>query len=115
MKPNGEIKISFFRDNRHGTSCDLARFSTREKSRRGHSQASRRGADAGLVEFSAADVRSVGSDVHHRPHRDQVESNYAHAELEIGSSGAHSIATENARLLIAKARFVVTPGFKGKA
>jgi hypothetical protein len=61
----GELKPSFFRD-RSGLSCDLARFSNPEASRRGHSD-KMYPAEAGLVEFRVLDVRAVGSDVEHDP------------------------------------------------
>lgn len=65
LYPTGEIKPSFFRD-RSGLSCDLARFSTPEASRRGHGEQAYP-AEAGLVEFSVLDVRAIGSDVLHVP------------------------------------------------
>lgn len=71
---DGQLKPAFFRD-RSGLSCDLARFSTVERSRRGYSL--QWPEEAGLVEFSVGLVRDNGSDVEHAPVR-QPHQNYAH-------------------------------------
>jgi hypothetical protein len=77
---NGEIKPAFFRDI-HGLSCDLARFSTPERSRRGYGQqAFPQG--AGLVEFRARHVRAAGSDVRHEPKK-EPPPNYAHSQFTV--------------------------------
>jgi hypothetical protein len=77
-KDTGRPKPSFFRD-RSGLSCDLARFSTPEKSRVGHGTKPYP-PDSGLVEFTVSTVRALGSDVVHKPVRDPKPS-YAHAQL----------------------------------
>jgi len=74
----GRPKPSFFRD-KWGLSCDLARFSTAERSRIGHAEKPHP-AEAGLVEFSVGNVREIGSDVRHEPVR-KPRRNYAHAQF----------------------------------
>jgi hypothetical protein len=74
----GELKPSFFRDE-SGLSCDLARFSTPEASRRGHAEQPYP-LEAGLVEFKVLDVRAVGSDVEHVPLQISPR-NYAHSQF----------------------------------
>src|SRR5213594_140312 len=56
---DGTIKPAFFRDV-SGLSCDLARFSTPERSRRGHGRQPYP-QETGLVEFRARHVRAAGS------------------------------------------------------
>ena len=87
----GKLKPSFFRDKR-GLSFDLARFSTPEGSRVGHADTPYP-AGSGLVEFSAADVRAAGSDVHHKPLR-LPKKNYAHAQLAtvLGAAGEEHLS-----------------------
>lgn len=75
----GKLKPSFFRDKK-GLSFDLARFSTKERSRIGHAEKPYP-VGTGLVEFSAAHVREAGSDVHHKPIKHP--KNYAHAQLAV--------------------------------
>ena len=81
MYKNGIPKPSFFRD-RNGLSCDLARFSTPERSRRGYADAPWP-EEAGLVEFRARDVRDARSDVQHTPLKkpNWPFRNYAHCIL----------------------------------
>ena len=75
---DGSIKPAFFRD-RRGVSCDLARLSTREKSRRGYSPPPWP-EESGLVAFRAEQVRAAGGDVQHVPLR-QPTLNYAHCQF----------------------------------
>lgn len=79
VKKDGSVKPSFFRDKR-GLSCDLARLSTVEKSRRGYGDPPQWPEQAGLVEFTVRVVRRIGSDAAHRPLKEPYE-NYSHAEL----------------------------------
>ena len=81
---NGKLKRGFFRDKR-GLSCDLAIFSTIEKSRRGNLLPPWP-EGSGLVEFEVATIRSenVQSDVHHDPKKKvkrKNRKNYAHSIL----------------------------------
>jgi hypothetical protein len=81
-KKGGGIKPSFFRDHRGGYSCDIAAFSTAEKSRRGYmSPPAWNPDDAGLVEFTAGHVRDVTCDVRHAPLNTPAIVNYSHAEF----------------------------------
>jgi len=75
---DGRLKPSFFRD-KSGLSCDLARFSTPEKSRMGHGL-NPYPPESGLVEIRVLNVRAVGSDVAHRPIT-TPRRNYAHTEF----------------------------------
>jgi hypothetical protein len=94
---HGEIKPSFFRDRRGGYSCDLAAFSTREKSRRGYRQPPAWNPDeAGLVEFKAADVRHIDADVIHAPVRDELTVNYSHAQFTRQLTGEEEVAMARA-------------------
>lgn len=74
----GKPKPAFFRD-KSGLSCDIARFSTPEKSRVGHGPKPYP-ADSGLIEMDAGLIRKAGADVAHRPVKDP-KRNYAHAQL----------------------------------
>jgi len=76
---NGRPKPAFFRD-KSGLSCDLAKFSTPERSRRGFADPPWP-AEAGLVEFSRRDVRDAKSDVKHKPIA--TPRNYAHCQLDV--------------------------------
>lgn len=81
-KKGGGIKPSFFRDRRGGYSCDIAVFSTTEKSRRGYrTPPAWNPDDAGLVEFKAAHVRDLTCDVRHVPLNMAAVVNYSHAEF----------------------------------
>jgi hypothetical protein len=82
LRRDGTVKPSFFKDKR-GLSCDLARFSTIELSRRGHQVPPAWPNEAGLVEFTVAAVRAVGSDVEHKPLRMPPDNmnNYSHCEF----------------------------------
>jgi hypothetical protein len=101
---DGQLKPGFFRDKR-GLSCDLARFSTREKSRLG------RGlwpTTAGLVEISAGLVRGVTqikthSDVLHDPVT-EPKKNYAHSVVLPGNLNGKE--TDE---LVAKANIIIQP------
>jgi hypothetical protein len=75
---HGGIKPVFFRD-KNGLSCDLARFSSMEQSRRGYKPPPWPDA-AGLVEFSACDVRMANSDIEHKPLSGE-HPNYSHSQL----------------------------------
>jgi hypothetical protein len=99
----GEIKPSFFRD-RSGLSCDLARFSTEEVSKRGHAEEDYP-PEAGLVEFTVRDVRGVGSDVGHVPMK-TPRRNYAHSQLTT------FIEKPQAEQLVAAAFFIIQQRFK---
>lgn len=80
-KETGRPKPSFFRDV-NGLSCDLARFSSPQRSCAGHGPKPYP-AKAGLVEFSVERVRAVGSDVGHRPVKPPLtrHRNYGHAQF----------------------------------
>jgi hypothetical protein len=82
LKADGTVKPGFFKDKR-GLSCDLARFSTVEQSRRGHQDPPAWPNEAGLVEFTVGAVRDVGSDVEHKPLRNPPDdmNNYSHCEF----------------------------------
>jgi hypothetical protein len=81
-KKDGTIKPAFFRDRRGGYSCDIAAFSTPEESRRGYkSPPAWNPDDAGLVEFTASNVRSITCDVRHAPLNTAEIVNYSHAEF----------------------------------
>jgi hypothetical protein len=99
----GEIKPAFFRD-QSGLSCDLARFSTPEASRRGHGK-QKYPAEAGLVEFRVVDVRALGSNVRHAPTRDP-QINYAHSQFTT------FLDKPAAELLIAVASFRIPQRFR---
>lgn len=112
-KKDGSIKPSFFRDRRGHYSCDIAAFSTREKSRRGYANPPAWNPDeAGLVEFSAGDVRNCREaggadlDVSHAPVRTDRIVNYSHAQFsrELTAREEETMAKERARLVI-KPRF----------
>jgi hypothetical protein len=85
---NGGLKPAFFRDNRGGLSCDLARVSTIERSRRGYGVPPQWPEEAGLAEFRVQDVWDNGSDVAHRPTKAPFR-NYSHCQLTapLGSRG----------------------------
>jgi len=99
---HGEIKPSYFRDNRGGYSCDIAAFSSREKSRLGYTTPAVWSDEAGLVEFKAGDVRSVGADVEHKPLRDPPTVNYSHAQFtqRLSADGESTMATKKAVVVI---------------
>ena len=78
LYPNGNIKPAFFRD-KTGLSCDLARFSTVEQSKRGYAPPPWPDA-AGLVEIRVIHARQAGSDVRHKPISGE-HPNYSHAEF----------------------------------
>ena len=75
---NGDIKPAFFRD-KTGLSCDLARFSTVERSRRGYNPPPWPDA-AGLVEIRVTHARAAGSDVRHKPISGRYP-NYSHSQF----------------------------------
>lgn len=106
-KKDGSIKPSFFRDRRGHYSCDIAAFSTREQSRRGYAKPPAWNPDeAGLVEFSAADVRNCsrtgGPDVNHAPERSARIVNYSHAQFsrELTGEEEEMMAKQKARIVI---------------
>lgn len=106
-KKDGSIKPSFFRDRRGHYSCDLAAFSTMEQSRRGYADPPAWNPnDAGLVEFSAGDVRhsspTGGPDVEHAPLRTERVVNYAHAQFsrQMTAAEEETMAKERARIVI---------------
>ena len=100
----GQPKPSFFRD-KNGLSCDLARFSTPERSRLGHG-ATPYPSESGLVEVNARLVRDAGSDVRHAPVK-VPRRNYAHAQL---TSALSSIGAD---LLAKNARYRIRQSFRG--
>ncbi len=100
MYENGKIKPSFFRD-RSGLSCDIARFSTVEKSRRGYVPPPWPDA-AGLVGIKVSHARQAGSDVLHKPLPGKYP-NYSHSQF-----AAH-LTTDQAALLCKVAEFRVKP------
>jgi hypothetical protein len=101
---DGKIKPAFFRDRRGGYSCDLAAFSTREKSRRGYAHPPAwNPEEAGLVEFKAADVRRAHTDVIHAPIRNERTTNYSHAQFTRELSG------DEERAMAAAAMVVIAP------
>jgi hypothetical protein len=80
----GKIKPSFFRDKR-GMSCDLAIFSSIEKSRRG-CLLPPWPENSGLIEFSVNTIRLLHSDISHHPlkrnkNNPRRRKNYAHCQL----------------------------------
>lgn len=83
LKRNGKPTAAFFRD-RNGLSCDLAIFTTTERSRRGIKRPPWP-EGTGLVEFSVALVRDppIESDVRHHPLKKSKSQrkNYAHCRL----------------------------------
>jgi hypothetical protein len=106
-KKDGSIKPSFFRDRRGHYSCDIAAFSTPERSRRGYANPPAWDPDeAGLVEFSAGDVRNCsatgGADVSHAPERSERVVNYSHAQFsrELTGDEEETMAKHRARILI---------------
>jgi hypothetical protein len=108
-KKDGSIKPSFFRDHRGHYSCDIAAFSTREQSRRGYANPPAWNPDeAGLVEFSAVDVRSCsktagpGPNVNHVPVRDERIVNYSHAQFsrELTGGEEETMAKEKAQIIV---------------
>lgn len=85
----------------------MAAFSTPERSRRGYADPPAWNPDeAGLVEFSAGDVRhcsaSGGPDVEHAPVRTERVVNYSHAQFTRELTGAEeaTMAKERARIII---------------
>lgn len=106
-KKDGSIKPAFFRDRRGHYSCDLAAFSTPEQSRRGYAEPPAwNPEEAGLVEFSAGNVRhcssSGGPDVEHAPERSERVVNYSHAQFsrELKSDEEETMAQKRARIVI---------------
>lgn len=106
-KKDGSIKPSFFRDRRGHYSCDIAAFSTPEQSRRGYANPPAwNPEEAGLVEFSAGDVRSCassgGPDVNHAPERSERVVNYSHAQFsrELTTGEEETMAKRKARIVI---------------
>jgi hypothetical protein len=86
-------------------SCDLSRFSTVERSRRGHDRPPAWPEEAGLVGFTVASLRGVGSDIEHMPLRKPIDAvdNYAHAQF------SRPLDTGAARDLAELCTFVVKP------
>ena len=105
LKKTGEVKRAFFRD-KTGLSCDIARFSTAERSRRGHADPLAWPAESGLLEFSVASVRKVGSDVCHVPVRNPP-TNYAHCEFSVW------LTTDQAEDLVELAEMCIPHSFPG--
>jgi hypothetical protein len=100
VKPDGTLKPSFFK-NKNGTSCDLARFSTMEKSRRGYGVPPQWPEEAGLVEFTVSMVRNVDADVLHAPTKVPFV-NYSHADAQIYTTGqAKRLVEQSPRVLVA--------------
>lgn len=102
-KDTGRPKPAFFRD-KTGLSCDLARFSTPERSRIGHGEKPYP-AESGLVEFETQMVRTAGADVRHAPVK-EPRRNYAHAQIESLLSAAGQEAMSKL------ARYRVNQSFK---
>lgn len=107
-KKDGSIKPSFFRDRRGHYSCDLAAFSTPEQSRRGYANPPAwNPEEAGLVEFSAGDVRSCstsdGPDVNHAPVRSERVVNYSHAQF------SRELTSNEEEIMAKRARIVIKP------
>jgi hypothetical protein len=109
-KKDGSIKPSFFRDRRGHYSCDIAVLSTPEQSRRGYADPPAWNPDdAGLVEFSASDVRNCGgtagapADVNHAPVRNERIVNYSHAQFSRELTAAEEEA------MTTRGRIVITP------
>lgn len=97
---NGDIKPSFFRD-KNGLSCDLARFSTVERSRRGYNAPPWPDA-AGLVEIRVMHARKAGSDVGHKPISGECP-NYSHSQF------TEYLTTPQAKEIGGQAKFQVKP------
>jgi len=104
VKKDGTLKPAFFRD-KNGLSCDLARFSTIEKSRMGHKKPPRWGLHSGLVELDVSTLREIGADVQHKPIKKKRENNYAHCQF------SSFLATDLARKLIDNSRIIIKPTF----
>lgn len=108
-KKTGEIKRAYFRDNRGGYSCDIALFSTPERSRRGYATpAAWDGDAAGLVQFSAGQVRGCapsnsGLDVRHAPVATETLRNYSHAEF------TRILSAEEEDAMVKKATLLIKP------
>jgi hypothetical protein len=101
----GSIKPAFFRDRRGNYSCDLAAFSSREKSRRGYAQPPAwNPEEAGLVEFKVADVRHANTDVIHAPIKDERTTNYSHAQFTRQLSGEEERAMAGCAIVVVPPR-----------
>lgn len=105
LKPDGTLKPSFFRDKR-GLSCDLARMSSVERSRRGYGEPPPWPDEAGLVAFTVGAVEASGSSVGHEPLSDN--NNYSHCQFRT------ALTTPLARTLLARARFKRRPRLEPK-
>ena len=97
---DGNIKPAFFRD-RSGLSCDLARFSSIEKSRLGYIPPPRP-SGTGLVEIGVSHARAAGTDVYHKPIMVPAP-NYSHCQF------SRHLDTVQAQLICAAAEFRVKP------
>lgn len=105
LKSDGTLKPAFFRDKR-GLSCDLARFSTVERSRLGMVVPPVWPSTSGLARFAVRDVRRAGTTVSHVPVRASttvvaeqtrpVRANYAHCQFvdELTTATAKQLAQE---------------------
>jgi hypothetical protein len=105
LKEDGTLKHGFFRD-KDGVSCDLARFSTVERSRRGYGMPPPWPHESGLTEFDANLVRENGSDVRHDP--DTETNNYAHAKFTA------TLTTGQAKALAKRVKFRVPHRFPSR-
>jgi hypothetical protein len=92
---DGKVKPVFFRENRPNTflSCDLARFTTIQKTLTGIGD-NPHPAASGIVEFSAAAVRApqVASNINHDPDENKGKKNYAHCMFTTKLSPEQEIA-----------------------
>jgi hypothetical protein len=103
-KKTGKIKPTYFRDKRGGFSCDIALFSSREKSRIGYRHPPAWPPGAGLVEFKAYSVRNAGCDIVHVPLRDSMTLNYSHAQFTavLSDDGVNSMISDTSVVIAPK-------------
>ncbi len=105
IKDDGTLKSSFFRD-RNGLSCDIAKFTTIEKARRGRGIPPRWPESSGLVQFKVLDIREqkINSDIKHDPISDKPK-NYSHCILTT------TLTEGQSKLMKQKSQLIIKPTF----
>jgi len=105
VESDGSLKPGFFKD-KSGVSCDLSRFSTVERSRRGYGLPPWP-IESGLIEFQAGEVKAASSQiswVEHKPSRRL--RNYSHSQFSA------VLTRQQSKQLIQKSKVLVNHGFK---
>lgn len=102
IKPNGELKSSFFIGD--GLSCDASILTTKEKSRRGMGNPPRWPETSGLVEFTCDAIKTAcGQGTYHHPMHDNQEMNFAHSQFY------KKLTRAEAKQLIKTAQVIIKP------